>query len=216
MATPISWPVGGKVSVGSVWTPPSGTVISRATSAAIQVADFQDGLWRLSMTLGPNYPQWRMREVQRTLAVIAHGAPINIPVDEQWTDVPGAGSGAVAVNGANQVGDSISTNGWVDGLVLESGWKVSFLVGERWDMFTLKADATAAGGVATLSIDPPILAGQSPADASQVRYNKRGTTHETLVTMAWVNAESAGARTTHVLAHAQLRLEFEGWGPKGP
>lgn len=216
MATPLEWPTDGEVSVGSVWSPPSGLVIGRAVNGAVHVADYQNGLWGLQLRLGPNYPMTRKREVLRVLGKIADGFPINMPVHEQWEAAPGGGSGGVQIAGANQIGTSIDTTGWTDGLVLRGGWYVSFKVGDRWDMYTMTADATAVGGAASLSVSPPVLAGRSPDNGSDIGWNRHGSSDETKVTMIWTNTGAFGARTTHVLAYSQLNLSFQGWGPKGP
>lgn len=75
----------------------------------------------------------------------------------------GAGGGAPLVNGASQTGGSLVTDGWpVSTLVLKKGDIV------RWGtapVRDVKADVTSDGtGNATITVNPPILSGASPAD----------------------------------------------------
>lgn len=76
----------------------------------------------------------------------------------------GAGGGTPLVNGANQAGANLITDGWpASTLVLRAGdfFKIAGLNGMRQN----RADATTNGtGQVTLGILPIILAGASPAD----------------------------------------------------
>jgi hypothetical protein len=81
----------------------------------------------------------------------------------------GAGGGTPLVAGASEAGSTIDTDGWsftVTGVV-KSG-DVIKIAGLN-QLFRITADANSDGaGLATLSINPPILVGSSPADNAAI------------------------------------------------
>lgn len=80
----------------------------------------------------------------------------------------GAGGGVPLVNGADQTGSTIDTDGWPNStLVLKKGDLVTF-AGITL-VYDIAADATTNGsGEVTLSINPPIFSGGSPANNAAI------------------------------------------------
>lgn len=102
------------------------------------------------------------------LARTGEGAIIEIP--EPGT--PEVNYGNPVVNGAPQIGSSISLRGLTPGAVIKKGKWLSLFANNRWYAhFTTHADVVVpAGGVAVLKIYPMIR--RSPADGSPVKLAK--------------------------------------------
>ena len=83
----------------------------------------------------------------------------------------GAGGGTPLVNGANQTGASLATDGWPNTTtVLKAGDIIN--VGGLNPVVQVTADATTNGsGQVTLSIEPPIPVDSSPADNAAITTN---------------------------------------------
>jgi len=80
----------------------------------------------------------------------------------------GAGGGTPLVNGASQTGSNLVTDGWpVSTAVLLAGDVIGVVgLNHRLDV---TADVTSSGtGTATIPINPPILAGGSPANNASI------------------------------------------------
>lgn len=76
----------------------------------------------------------------------------------------GSGAGTPLVNGASQVGASLNTKGWATGQTVLKAGDLIRIAGLNV-CFDILADAVSDGsGLATLSINPPIPTGSSPAD----------------------------------------------------
>jgi len=81
----------------------------------------------------------------------------------------GAGGGTPLVAGASQSGTTLNTNGWTPSTsgVVKTGDCIK--IGGLNQLFRVTADASSTtGGTAALSINPPILAGSSPTDATGI------------------------------------------------
>jgi hypothetical protein len=76
----------------------------------------------------------------------------------------GDGGGTPLVNAASQTGQSITSDGWPNSTtVLKAGDLITFA--SIVTVYEITADVTSNGsGVATLTINPPVFAGGSPAD----------------------------------------------------
>lgn len=115
-------------------------------------------------------------DVESLLAFIRLHARKGTFIDIKHVDVPGSGrspngtgTSGVTVNGGGQTGSSISTTGWPASTsnVVRAGDVVK--LGALNRVFEITADANSdSNGNATLSIDPPILSGNTPADGSSV------------------------------------------------
>jgi hypothetical protein len=82
----------------------------------------------------------------------------------------GGGTGNPQINGASQTGSSLSTKLWTgSNPVLKAGDIIS--IAGISHVFDITADApNLAGGITTLSINPPIFAGGSPANSAAITY----------------------------------------------
>ena len=88
----------------------------------------------------------------------------------------GVGGGTPLVNGASQTGSSISTDGWPTTTtdVVKAGDFIRFAGMNR--SFEVTADASSdGGGVAVISINPSIFAGDSPTNGNAVTIAAAGT-----------------------------------------
>lgn len=75
-----------------------------------------------------------------------------------------------AVNGANQSGTTLNTDGWPVGGTVKKGDYIT-VAGVPYALW-IQADATAAGGVISFTIDPPIFVGPTqPLDDAVVTLN---------------------------------------------
>lgn len=113
--------------------------------------------------------------VQAWLALLeqakARGTIYTIAHPQRQT-VFGAGVGTPLVAGASQTGASLVTDGWTDGHdpQLKAG-DILTIAGLN-PVFVVTADApNTAAGATTLSIEPPIPAGASPADDAALTIN---------------------------------------------
>lgn len=85
-----------------------------------------------------------------------------------YTGIMGGGTGTITVNGANQTGTSLITTGWGGtNPVLKKGDLIK-LVG--YGVRVVQADVTRSVAAATITIDPPIYVGNSPANGASVAY----------------------------------------------
>lgn len=82
----------------------------------------------------------------------------------------GGGTGAAVVNGASQTGSTLNTTGWTgSNPVLKHG--DIFTIAGIAHAFNVTADApNLVAGATALAIDPPILAGGSPANSAAITY----------------------------------------------
>jgi hypothetical protein len=80
----------------------------------------------------------------------------------------GVGTGTPLVNGATQTGSTIVTDGWtISTLVLKKGDLITF--NAITPVYDVTADGTSDGsGNLTISINPPIFAGGSPAENAPI------------------------------------------------
>ncbi len=81
----------------------------------------------------------------------------------------GAGGGTPVISGASQTGEDIDTSGWSTGVtgVVKAG-DVLRIVGLN-QLFQVIADADSDGsGLATISLNPPIVSGSSPANGAGI------------------------------------------------
>ena len=85
----------------------------------------------------------------------------------------GAGGGTPLVNGADQSGTSLVTDGWTNDVtgVIKAG--DCFTIAGLDVLFRATADANSGSttGPATISIEPPIVAGSSPATNAALRVS---------------------------------------------
>jgi hypothetical protein len=75
--------------------------------------------------------------------------------------------GTPVVNGADQTGNTLATSGWTasqSGILLAGDY---IQIGDKLKMVVIDADSDA-DGLATLTIEPPIEAGDAPADAASI------------------------------------------------
>ena len=93
----------------------------------------------------------------------------------QYLTANGAGGGTPLVNGGSQTGNTVNTDGWPNStLVLKAGDLVKF--GTLNLVYEMQADANSNGsGQATLSVDPLVISGGSPADNATVIYGANVT-----------------------------------------
>lgn len=115
-------------------------------------------------------------DVEALCAFIVTHARLGTLIDVEHVTTPGSGkdpnglgTAGVTVSGAGQTGSSLVTAGWPmsTALVVRAG-DVIKLAGLN-AVFMITADAASdASGLATLPIDPPIVAGGSPADGAAV------------------------------------------------
>ena len=138
---------------GHVWTESYGPLLVRALNAGDKTKAQAVNGWlaTLESYLG-----------RGTIFIKAH---------PQQRDLYGAGGGTPLVNGASQTGASLITDGWPNTTtVLKAGDVIN--VGGLNPVFRVLADATTNGsGQVTLSLDPPIRAGSSPADNAAIVIN---------------------------------------------
>lgn len=81
----------------------------------------------------------------------------------------GAGGGTPLVDGASQAGSTLNTKGWTINItgVVKAGDCIK--IAGLNQLFRVTADANSGGtGLAAVSINPPILAGASPADSAAI------------------------------------------------
>lgn len=87
---------------------------------------------------------------------------------QSFTATLGAGGGTPLVNGADQTGSTIVTDGWPNStMVLKAGDLITF-AGVTL-VYDVTADGTSDGsGNLTISINPPIFSGGSPANNAAI------------------------------------------------
>lgn len=81
----------------------------------------------------------------------------------------GAGGGTPLVDGATEAGSTIDTKGWSNNItgVVKTGDVLKFAGLNT--VYRVTADANSGGtGLATISINPPILVGAGPADSAAI------------------------------------------------
>ena len=117
----------------------------------------------------------------------------------------GNGGGTPLVNGASQTGSSLITDGWSNNtLVLRAG--DIFKVAGSNLVYDVTADATTnASGQVTLSINPPIFSGGSPADNAALTINTTPGTVTFRVRIVDVESPSAGADEYYLGLRVTLR-----------
>lgn len=83
----------------------------------------------------------------------------------------GAGGGTPLVNGVSQTGSNLVTDGWPNNtVVLKQGDII--LIGGLTPVYEVTGDVTSNGlGQATITINPPLFSGSSPADNAAVTTN---------------------------------------------
>jgi hypothetical protein len=80
-------------------------------------------------------------------------------------DANGSGGGTPLVNGASQSGTSLVTDGWTASAAVRMKAGDCFTVAGLDVLFRATADISSDGsGNATITIEPPIVAGSSPAN----------------------------------------------------
>lgn len=132
-------------------------------SGDTQTAELPGARWFATYTLSP---QKRGDEavIQAFLVALSGPAGTFYGYDPAGVTPQGAGTGTPKVNGADQVGSSLITDGWTaDTLVLKAG--DYFTVNTEYKMVT--ADVTSNGsGQATISFKPNLRS--SPADNADI------------------------------------------------
>ena len=208
------WPTTLLPNVPVIMQLTSGTVHSRSINGTPQATDWGGQIWRIGYSFGPNYPTDKARSVEAFVSSIMRGTPVNLPIMYQtWADL---NTGLVLVDGGSQVGNQIVTDGWsVTGLVLKAGqmigWDIVTAGENRIDMYRTTEDVIAAGGSATIPIEPPIT--DSPSNNATLRYRKFKSgvaARETLVTAKYI-ARDVSTNIGNVLGHSSLAFEFESW-----
>ena len=116
-------------------------------------------------------------DVEELLAFIERALNTLFVFDILHTHLPGcgkpingAGGGTPLVRGASQSGESLITDGWPNSTtVFKAG--DCFEVAGLNQLFRAFGDVTSDGsGIATITINPPILAGSSPADNAVIDH----------------------------------------------
>lgn len=156
----------------STWPQYPTGLIAPAHSGKVQVRSTMEIGRRWTETYGP-----LKRSTASTAAFLAM-------VNDYWRNqtifqidhrgqrgIHGTGTGTPLVNGASQTGSSIITDGWTaSSTVLRAGDII--LIGALTTVFDVTADATTNGsGQVTISINPPIFSGGSPADNAAITRN---------------------------------------------
>lgn len=147
-------------------------------------------------------------DVDALLAFIRRHARKGTHLDVTHPDVPGSGkapngtgSSGVTVNGGSQTGSTLDTTGWPISTseVVKEGDRIKVAGLNR--VIEIAADADSDGsGNATLSIDPPILSGNSPANGASVTTT--GVTYR-----AFIDDYTMPDRNRGVIL-AQVRVRF--------
>lgn len=115
-------------------------------------------------------------DVDALLAFIRRHARKGTFLDVTHPDVPGSGkapngtgSSGVTVDGGSQTGSTLDTTGWPVSTseVVKEGDRIKVSGLSRVIEIAADADSDSSGNV-TLSIDPPILSGNSPNDGASV------------------------------------------------
>ena len=116
-------------------------------------------------------------DVEELLAFIERAANTLFTFDILHSTLPGcgkaingAGGGTPLVKGASQSGESLNTDGWPFTTTVFKAGDCFELSGLN-QLFRSFGDVTSDGaGNATITINPPILAGSSPADNAAIDY----------------------------------------------
>jgi len=135
-------------------------------SGDMQTAELPGARWTATYTLTPGKRE-EMAAINAFLVSLGGPAGTFYGYDPSAKTPRGAGGGTPLVNGANQVGSSLITNGWPNStLVLKTG--DYFTVNSEYKMIT--ADVSSNGsGAATLSFKPNLRT--SPADDAPITIN---------------------------------------------
>jgi hypothetical protein len=112
-----------------------------------------------------------VRQFLALLDAYAHQQTI-LDVDHpDLRDLLGTGAGNPEVDGADQVGSSLVTDGWGTAQTVLRAGDVIRIAGLPL-VYTVTADvASDGGGAATVPLSPPIFAGSSPADNADLVCN---------------------------------------------
>lgn len=137
-----------------------GTFVSNFTGQ-VQTVEFAGSFWQGSFTIRPmKSDETLCRQWQSFFASLGGRSGRFYAYDPDRTSLvyTGASIGAPLVNGANQTGNELITDGWTSGITIKAGSYIE--VNDEYKMIT--EDVVATGGAATLSIFPALRA--SPPD----------------------------------------------------